>query len=77
MHTDSIILMFINMIMGTGMLINIVIATIMVIPMIIHMIIHMSILTVMIIHMDTTTITTRTCITRIAPQPVPCQRSVS
>lgn len=63
MHTDSIILMFITMIMGTGMLINIVIATIMVIPM--------------IIHMDTTTITTRTCITRIAPQPVPCQRSVS
>ena len=73
MHTDSIILMFITMIMGTGMLINIVIATIMVIPMLIHM----SILTVMIIHMDTTTITTRTCITRIAPQPVPCQRSAS
>ena len=73
MHTDSIILMFITMIMGTGMLINIVIATIMVIPMLIHM----SILTVMIIHMATTTITTRTCITRIAPQPVPCQRSVS
>lgn len=73
MHTDSIILMFITMIMGTGMLINIVIATIMVIPMIIHM----SILTVMIIHMGIITITTRTCITRIAPQPVPCQRSVS
>nr|WP_278988989.1 hypothetical protein [Plesiomonas shigelloides] len=75
MHTDSIILMFITMIMimGTGMLINIVIATIMVITMLIHM----SILTVMIIYMGTTTITTRTCITRIAPQPVPCQRSVS
>lgn len=71
MHTDSIILMFITMIMG--MLINIVIATIMAIPMIIHM----SILTVMIIHMGIITITTRTCITRIAPQPVPCQRSVS
>ena len=71
MHTDSIILMFITMIMG--MLINIVIATIMVITMLIHM----SILTVMIIHTGTTTITTRTCNTRIAPQPVPCQRSVS
>lgn len=73
MHTDSIILMFITMIMGTGMLINIVIATIMVITMLIHM----SILTVMIIHTGTTTITTRTCITRIAPQPVPCQQSAS
>ena len=73
MHTDSIILMFITMIMGTGMLINIVIATIMVIPMLIHM----SILTVMIIHTGTTTITTRMRIKRRVAQPVPCQRSVS
>ena len=71
MHTDSIILMFITMIMG--MLINIVIATIMVIPMIIHM----SILTVMIIHTGTTTITTRMRIKYRVAQPVPCQRSAS
>ena len=73
MHTDSIILKFITMIMDTGMLINIVIATIMVIPMIIHM----SILTVMIIHMDTTTITTRMRIKYRVMHPVPCQRSAS